>query len=899
MPCLRRSGWVREEIAYRRQTVVGIWPGQSNRGDMRVERADLGPLTEIAEGAYAKVYTAPSYHLPGDSARVAYKAFTTALAKQARSAENAVSFRDLLSAADRADLDKVTVWPRAVVEERGAVVGLLMPLIPGEFFFEATDLATGRTTTKLRDLQWLIATPEQLAANGAAEFDYAERLMLVGQLVYAIGLLHKHGWVFGDLSFKNAAFTISPPRMILLDCDGAADSRDLSRTQAHSLGWEPPECAQKNIQDQATDIYKLGLAILRCLNPGKGAATMRDPGRLEGRLDAAGVALVERAVDPDPARRPTAAELYAYLSGAVPDAQKAMMRPLAGVRSDAPSVEDLLGTGSDAETLADLIAAAETAAPLAIALIGDWGSGKSSLMLQIQRRVDALAERSQKDPGNSMFAANVRQVRFNAWDYSDDHVWVGIVEHLFRALAAESDIPARSADPEAAGAERARLRRLLTDREAEERRLAEELRAADETTAPRGYLAGLSSPARAARVAAAAACELGRDVRGSWKILLGWAVLGGAAAAAWVIWGPRVGAAASAVAAVASPGVAATRRLRAWHRTGTRIIDGQRSRLDGRRRRVQREITQTRERLAVADAAVRLSAFLTDRADGSTYGQYRSLLGRVRADLGQLSADLAQARYQWASDGAPGLPPLERIVLYIDDLDRCPPRKVVEVLEAVHLMLALDLFIVVVAVDARWLIKSLQHHYRELFGNATGPADNPSVPGADGDFATPADYLDKIFQIPFALTPPSRGALSQYLRSLLPLPPGSEPGLAPEPSEDTDADDAETATVLVSAEQETQLNADGTDNGQALVSQPGIQDIATSELRPLSLQLTQPEVESMTRMSALLPTPRAAKKLVNLYRLVRIGVSQTSGSVSLTRETAPLTRLCRSSWPCW
>jgi uncharacterized protein YegL len=341
------------------------------------------------------------------------------------------------------------------------------------------------------------------------------------------------------------------------------------------------------------------------------------------------------------------------------------------------------------------------------------------------------------------------------------------------------------------------------------------------------------------------------------------------------MWGWLVGAAASTVAAVASPGIAAARHLRTWHRAGTRIIDGQRRRLDGRQRCLQREITQTRERLAVADAAVRLSAFLTDRADGSTYGQYRSLLGRVRADLGQLSADLAEARYQWTSDGAPGLPPLERIVLYIDDLDRCPPRKVVEVLEAVHLMLALDLFVVVVAVDARWLIKSLQHHYRELFGSPAGPVTDPSVPGADGNLATAADYLDKIFQIPFALTPPSRGALSHYLRSLLPLPPEPKPEPVPEPSGGTDAGNAETGTFLVSAEQETQLNADGTDAGQVPVSQPSSQDIAAPELRPSSLQLTRHEVESMTLMSALLPTPRAAKKLVNLYRLVRIGVPET------------------------
>jgi hypothetical protein len=64
----------------------------------------------------------------------------------------------------------------------------------------------------------------------------------------------------------------------------------------------------------------------------------------------------------------------------------------------------------------------------------------------------------------------------------------------------------------------------------------------------------------------------------------------------------------------------------------------------------------------------------------------------VRGDLETLSRALADARYQWEQDGGKKEPPLQRTVLYIDDLDRCPPRRVVAVLEAVHLMLALDLF---------------------------------------------------------------------------------------------------------------------------------------------------------------------------------------------------------------
>ncbi len=284
---------------------------------MRVNRAALGPLDELAEGAFGKVHHAKQYHLPGDTSAIAFKEFTTKVADQGRAAENAVLFRELLKPPDQADLDRCTVWPRAVVVDGGTVIGLLMPLIGQEFFFEATDQATGEKSRRLRDLQWLIATPTQLSQNGAQDVDETNRLVLLAQLVYDIARLHKRDWVYGDLSFKNAAFATHPPRMILLDCDGAADLHDPGREQAHSLGWEPPECGPLDKQDKATDVYKLGLAILRCLNPGKGAATMRDPNRVAGKLDPAGAALIARSVDPDPTERPTAKELYAYLRGFV------------------------------------------------------------------------------------------------------------------------------------------------------------------------------------------------------------------------------------------------------------------------------------------------------------------------------------------------------------------------------------------------------------------------------------------------------------------------------------------------------------------------------------------------------------------------------------------------------
>jgi hypothetical protein len=59
----------------------------------------------------------------------------------------------------------------------------------------------------------------------------------------------------------------------------------------------------------------------------------------------------------------------------------------------------------------------------------------------------------------------------------------------------------------------------------------------------------------------------------------------------------------------------------------------------------------------------------------------------------------------WSEDAAAGKhpagpAPVERSVLYVDDLDRCPPHVVVEVLAAVHRLLEMPQF-AVVAVDDR------------------------------------------------------------------------------------------------------------------------------------------------------------------------------------------------------
>jgi hypothetical protein len=287
---------------------------------MPVRKADLGPLTKIKKGGFGVVYSVPQYRMPGDpTTPLAYKEFTKDVAEQAETARKSILFRDQLQPSDRTDLDLRAVWPRVLVEDGGSVVGFIMARIPDDFFFELTDTQTAQKSTELRDLQWLNATRKQLAANGlSADVDFVERLALLAQLVYCVARLHKRNWIFGDISFSNAAYAINPPRMILLDCDGATNVAQAAlRPAVSTLSWEPPECAQLNFASKATDVYKLGLAILRCLNPEGAGATIKDPKRLVGQLDAAEVALMERVLNPDPALRPQAKELYHRLQAAL------------------------------------------------------------------------------------------------------------------------------------------------------------------------------------------------------------------------------------------------------------------------------------------------------------------------------------------------------------------------------------------------------------------------------------------------------------------------------------------------------------------------------------------------------------------------------------------------------
>jgi hypothetical protein len=130
----------------------------------------------------------------------------------------------------------------------------------------------------------------------------------------------------------------------------------------------------------------------------------------------------------------------------------------------------------------------------------------------------------------------------------------------------------------------------------------------------------------------------------------------------------------------------------------------------------QRKVRAAEAELERLSSALLLEEFITERASTDEYRKQLGFLALVRRDIERLSKLIDDANKKWLAAGNTEQKPLiNRIVLYIDDLDRCKESTVLAVLEAVHLLLAFPLFVCAVAVDPRWVEKCLREARKQLF----------------------------------------------------------------------------------------------------------------------------------------------------------------------------------------
>ena len=247
-----------------------------------------------------------------------------------------------------------------------------------------------------------------------------------------------------------------------------------------------------------------------------------------------------------------------------------------------------------------------------------------------------------------------------------------------------------------------------------------------------------------------------------------------------------------------------------------------------------------------------------EAADTEVFRKRLGTLSYARGYFQRLSETMHAARLEAAQNGG-ATPVLERVVLYIDDLDRCPADRVRQVVQAVHLLLAFDLFACVVAVDPRWILECLDDSPGVI---TPGRPDRQRDTELDvlGGVTTPSDYLEKIFQIPLWLRP---------------LPPERRAPLAATLlGRDFDGSDHGhgTASPLVEPAQREQLAAAGAE------AETGV-DVAGADGEvhaPPEVRISAGEIEFLeTRVAPLLNgNARALKRFVNTYHLVKAALSE-------------------------
>ncbi|MHB8817347.1 MAG: KAP family P-loop NTPase fold protein, partial [Steroidobacteraceae bacterium] len=243
-----------------------------------------------------------------------------------------------------------------------------------------------------------------------------------------------------------------------------------------------------------------------------------------------------------------------------------------------------------------------------------------------------------------------------------------------------------------------------------------------------------------------------------------------------------------------------------------------------------------------------LTPWVKELFSDDEYGKETPVMAKIREDLVKLERRLhpnLDARE----------PANRRILILIDDLDRCEPDKVVQTLQAVNLLLDFPSFIVCLGIDARIITAAVEQHYGELLRHA----------GASG-----YEYLDKIVQIPFRIPEPTAREIEVFIGDRLdnPLPQGDVAGTGQLPA---DSNGGATQTDGTAAPAEPTEQVAGGQGNPSDREQQNAQTPAIGGESEGAVAFTYVELRAFQNLAPYLRrNPRHLKRLINVYRLVRL-----------------------------
>lgn len=640
-----------------------------------------------------------------------------------------------------------------------------------------------------------------------------------------------------------------------------------------------------------------------------------------------------------------------------------------GNHSDAVDGPDYFNIKADVQAFAKLIASEALKPPLAIALFGAWGGGKSFFMKNLQKEVKILSDSKEKDKEEQLlYKEGISQIHFNAWSYLDANLWASIVSRIFEGIQEyisgkgvkdefrekvetelTKDLSLTKEEREDLKQLKEQANELLSELKRERRANKGLLKRKIKEVKQGSVFDAIKKADKAFDVSNTIKKEMGKveglqenwnelnkvipshyledptrayqevnskvfffkeffrpeKVRCNITLLLFITLLAvlipvllqhfsNLADELSFIWAQTI----TPVLIFVGPALA---RIRSVSQKISPIVNKLWKVKTDYERRIQEVTEQHAQRMLALEQEIKITQqhidtvheqvvakqeeihelnfklehalsteslhlFIKNRMQSEDYKKHLGLVSLIRKDFGILSNLFVEHGEEFEKNKKQRDKflkmfnrPLQRIVLYIDDLDRCPEDRVIEVLEAVHLLMAFPLFAVVVGVDPRWVKNALIKQYSTQFaGNDTG----------EYRAAKASDYLEKIFQIPFHLKQANDDSVKFMLDELT-----KNFVVKPENNEEQDPTNQQEESATVP------------DPDKSTIKKQDQKKPVKEEEKPSPhLELSPEEVLMIKGFSEVLgKNPRAIKRFVNTYMVIKAheGLRQTEGKEAL------------------
>ena len=256
---------------------------------------------------------------------------------------------------------------------------------------------------------------------------------------------------------------------------------------------------------------------------------------------------------------------------------------------------------------------------------------------------------------------------------------------------------------------------------------------------------------------------------------------------------------------------------------------------------------------------------IKDIFDSPNYQEKLGFIGRLEDDFSSLVLLATRPVLGWKP---------QKLVVFIDDLDRCKPPKSADIIEAINLFLDSERCVFVIGLDTNAVVASIETKYKELIEKMRRESTSAVTPGRF--------FLDKIIQVPFHIPPPTKSKIKSLVDTIIRVDVVASPFTQPS---------------LPSQPEIVGKSSSPVEENRSAPSQP---------LLPLSADrasYVHEDIRNAIRLGATLleENPRQIKRFINLFRL-HVYISNERGMFEqsiIGNEYIGLTPDLLAVWVAW